>query len=172
MDILIYLFIAATLAAAVLATLAIKAPRKTWIRFLAVGTAMVFIPIVYLQSVELLGKPKPASFEWWERANDTAVVLDMVLDEGEKIYLWLQIPGDEEPRAYVIPWNLKLAEKLEDAIETHAKKNSTIVLKNPFYRRNLQEWGDLNVEIIPPPLPPGKGAPPEPNPLNPRSQEI
>ncbi len=60
-----------------------------------------------------------------------------------------RIAGASEPRSYVIPWNLTLAEKLEDAIDDAVRKRSTFLLKKPFYRRRLEEWGDLNVEINP-----------------------
>ena len=46
--------------------------------------------------------------------------------------------------------------ELEDAADDAVRKNSTIIIKEPFYRRSMDEWGDLNVEIIPPPLPPQK----------------
>ena len=89
-------------------------------------------------------------------AQDTAQVLSISFDEGRKIYLWLRFAGSVEPRAYEIPWNIRLAEKLEDAADDAVRKNSTIIIKEPFYRRSMDEWGDLNVEIIPPPLPPQK----------------
>ena len=60
----------------------------------------------------MLSKPKPASFEWYERGTDNAVLLGVSFDEGQFIYLWLRIADALEPRSYVIPWNLKLAEKL------------------------------------------------------------
>ena len=52
------------------------------------------------------------------------------------IYLWLRIAGALEPRSYVIPWNLQLAEKLEDAVEAAVRKKSTILLKDPKSFRN------------------------------------
>jgi hypothetical protein len=77
------------------------------------------------------------------------------------------------PRSYKIPWNLKLAEKLEDAVDDAVRENSTIVLKKPFYRKSLEEWGDLNVDIMPPPMPPQKQFPQAPPRIfNPRSESI
>ena len=156
MDILIYIFAAAAAIAAGLAALAIWAPRPTPVRVGALVVAVLFLPIAYVQSLEMLSRPKPASFEWFERSQDTAQVLSVSFDEGRTIYLWLRMPGDVEPRAYEIPWNIRLAEKLEDAVDDAVRKNSTIILKEPFYRRSMGEWGDLNDVIIPPPLPPQK----------------
>ena len=172
MDILFYVFAGATGIAAALATIAIWAPRPTRVRLIALVIATFFIPVVYVQSVEMLSKPKPMSFEWYERNTDKAALLSISLDEGKAIYLWLRIDNSFEPRNYRIPWNLKLAEKLEDAVDDAVRRNSTIVLNNPFWRRSFEEWGDLNVEIIPPPLPPQKKPPLPPRFFNPREKSI
>ena len=134
---------------------------------------MLFIPIVYVQLIEMLSKPKPMSFEWYQRNTSEAELLGISLDEGRAIYLWLRLVGSTEPRYYKVPWNLRLAEKLEDAVDDAVRENSTIVLKNPFYRKSLDEWGDLNVDIIPPPLPPQKRYPSAPPRIfNPRDRGI
>ncbi len=172
MDILFYVFAGATGVAAALAAIAIWAPRPTRVRVLALSIAALFIPVVYAQSIEMLSKPKPASFEWYERSADNAELLGVSFAEGRSIYLWLRIPGALEPRSYVIPWSLKLAQKLEDAVEAAGRKKSTILLKDPFFRRSLEEWGDLNVEINPPPMPPMKRLPPPPRVFNPREESI
>ncbi len=172
MDILFYVFAGATGVAAALAAIAIWAPRPTRVRVVALSIAALFIPVVYLQSIEMLSKPKPASFEWYQRGADNAELLGVSFEEGRSIYLWLRIAGAFEPRSYVIPWNLQLAEKLEDAVDDAVRKRSTILLKDPFFRRSLEEWGDLNVEIIPPPLPPLKRPPPPPRVFNPREESI
>ncbi len=172
MDILFYVFAGATGVAASLAAIAIWAPRPTRVRVVALAIATLFIPVVYAQSIEMLSKPKPASFEWYERAADSAELLGVSFAEGQSIYLWLRIAGASEPRSYVIPWNIRLAEKLEDAVDGAVRNRSTILLKNPFYRRSLEEWGDLNVEINPPPMPPLKRLPPPARVFNPREESI
>ncbi len=172
MDILFYVFAGATGVAAALAAIAIWAPRPTRVRVLALSIAALFIPVVYAQSIEMLSKPKPASFEWYERSADNAELLGVSFAENRSIYLWLRIPGALEPRSYVIPWSVKLAQRLEDAVDGAVRSRSTIILKNPFFRRSLEEWGDLNVEINPPPLPPLKRPPPPARVFNPREESI
>ncbi len=172
MDILFYVFAGATGVAAALASIAIWAPRPTRVRVLAVTITALFIPIVYMQFIEMLSKPKPVSFEWYERKAEKAVLLGISLREGKSIYLWLRVAGSFEPRYYVVPWNLRLAERLEDAVDDAVRQNSTIILKNPFYRRSLEEWGDLNFDISPPPLPPQKRLPLPPRIFNPREESI
>ena len=47
------------------------------------------MPLGYLQLTELLSRPKPIDFEWFEREALSAVVLGARFEEGEAIYLWL-----------------------------------------------------------------------------------
>lgn len=157
MDTLIYLFITATLIAAALASLAIWVPRRTWVRVSALAVAALLIPVSYVQFVEFLSKPKPKSFEWFERNVNEADILAVSLDEGRAIYMWLRLDGAVEPRFYECPWNLKLAERLEEDIETAVTRRHRLVLKNPFEKRpDGNPMGNLNIQIVPPPLQPLK----------------
>jgi hypothetical protein len=172
LDVLFYVFAGATGITAALTSIAIWAPRPTRVRVAALVIAMFFIPVVYVQSIEMLSKPKPMSFEWYERNEAKAVLIGITLDEGKAIYLWLQLPGSPEPRNYEVPWNLRLAVKLEDAVDDAVRRNSTIVLNNPFIKRSFEEWGDLNVEIIPPALAQMKKPTLPPRLYNPRDRSI
>ena len=156
MDILFFMFLAAGTTAVGLAMLAIYAPRPTRVRVIATCVVVLFIPTVYLQFTELLSKPKPIAFEWYERERAKVEVLAVSLHEGEAIYLWLQFPDSREPRAYVAPWNVKVAEKFEKVLEEAVKQDGKVEMRDPFSKRSLQDWGDLSVEIIPPPIPPMK----------------
>lgn len=172
MSILFYAVAATTGIAAALASLAIWAPRPTRVRVLAVVITALFLPLAYVQFTEMLSRPKPVSFEWYERSAKKAVVLGVSLREDVSIYLWLRPAGSVEPRYYVAPWNMKLAEKLEHAVEQAARGNSTVVLENPFSRRSLEQWGELNVEVVPPPMPPMKRPRLPPRVFNPRDERI
>ena len=168
MSVLIYLFIVTLSVAAVLAAIAIWAPRAPKVRIGALVVTALFIPLAYLQAVELLSKPKPVSFEWFERDVQLAHVLGASMDEGRAIYLWLRIDGEVEPRYYVMPWRQEAAEKLEDVIDNAIRQNSTVVLKKPFIRKSENEMGDLNAYVIPPPMPPQKLPTVPPRVFNPR----
>ena len=156
MDILFFMFLAAGTTAVGLAMLAIYAPRPTRVRVIASCVVVLFLPTVYLQFTELLSKPKPIAFEWYERERAKVEVLAVSLHEGEAIYLWLRFPDSREPRAYVAPWNVKVAEKFEKVLEEAVKQDGKVEMRDPFSKRSLQDWGDLSVEIIPPPIPPMK----------------
>ena len=87
MDALFYVFAGATAIAAALATIAISAPRPTRVRVLALAIAVLFLPTVYVQTTELLSRPKPMSFEWYQRDTAKAALLGVSFDEGQSIYL-------------------------------------------------------------------------------------
>lgn len=54
--------------------------------------------------------PMPVRFEW--RSGDAEVIATDWI-EGETIWLWLRWPGDDEPRAYRLPWSKPIAEAVE-----------------------------------------------------------
>lgn len=168
MNALIYVFVATTAVAAALATLAIWAPRRPLVRFAALFAVMLFIPIGYLQLLEMLSRPKPVAYEWFRKDVEQAQLLGASFDEGRAIYLWLRIDKDVEPRYYVLPWKQEVAEKLEDLVDNALRNHATIVLKEPFIRKFMENLGDLNANIVPPPLPPQKMPTPPPQIFNPR----
>ncbi len=173
MDTLIYVFIFATGVIAALASLAIWAPRRSAVRLSAVLVAALAIPVSYVQFVEFLSKPKPKTFEWFERDVEEAEILGVSLSEGEAIYMWLLFDGTTEPRYYAFPWNLKMAEQLEQDMTNATINNSRIKLKNPFQRRpDGDPLGELNIEIIPPARMPMKPPRIPPRIFNPRGQDV
>lgn len=172
MDMIFYIFAATVATAALLASIAIWAPRKTPIRVLALAAMTAFMPIAYVQYVELLSKPKPVEWAWFDRDVDRAEVLSVSFDEGRTIYMWLRLDGMIEPRFYSLPWRQRVAEDLEDAMEQANRKRSRVIVKEPFSKYGLEERGSISIEIIPPPEQPLKQPPAPPRVYNPRSPEI
>lgn len=172
MDLIYYIFAAAVGTAALLASIAIWAPRKTSIRVLALAAMTLFMPIVYVQFVGLLSKPKPVEWAWFERDVDKAEVLSVSFNEGKAIYIWLRLNGMIEPRFYSLTWRQQVAEDLEDAMLQANRTNSRVIVSNPFSKRALEDRGGITVEILPPPMPPKKQPMTPPRVYNPRSPEI
>ncbi len=127
-------FALAALLAAGLASVAIWAPRRLAARAGAVGLATLFLPMAWAAMSDLMSRPKPVAFEWWHQAEDHATVLSSQLREGDGVYLWLQIEGAVEPRAYRLPWDRKLAEELEKARAEAEKSGAPLVMRLPFER--------------------------------------
>ncbi len=172
MDVIYYIFAASIGTAALLASIAIWAPRKTPIRVLALAAMMLFMPLVYIQFVGLLSKPKPVAWAWLERDVDRAEILSVSFDEGKTIYIWLRLNGMIAPRFYSLPWRQQFAEDLEEAMIQAARLRSTVIITDPFSKLALEESGGVTVEIIPPAIPPLKMPALPPRVFNPRSPEV
>ncbi|MEJ2175532.1 MAG: hypothetical protein P8Y76_11665 [bacterium] len=167
------LFACATVLAALLAAIAIRAPRATQLRVAAVAITTAFIPFAYLGLTEILARPKPMTHEWFNATAKHAMVLGVSLDEGKAIYLWLRVDDSFEPRYYRLPWQQRNAEKLQKAIEEAAEEDDVGVrIDNPFSRRSWSNQGEINIELIRPPVPPLKLPQPPPRIFNPREQQV
>ena len=172
MDVIYYIFAASIGTAALLASIAIWAPRKTPIRVLALVAMTLFMPLVYVQFVGLLSKPKPVAWAWLERDVDRAEVLSVSFDEGKTIYMWLRLNGMIAPRFYSLPWRQQFAEDLEDAMVKATRSSAGLIIKNPFSKQALEDSGGVSLEIMPPAMPPLKQPTLPPRVYNPRSPEI
>jgi len=129
---LTYLFAAVALLAGAMASVAIWAPRRLPPKLFAVGTGAALLPTAYLGLVQLMSLPKPVDLEWWLAAAEEATVLGSSIREDDAIYLWLQMDGVAEPRAYVLPWDRDLAEQLQ-AAQREAEENGTRArMRMPF----------------------------------------
>jgi hypothetical protein len=129
---LIYLFGLTVLLATLLASISIWAPRRLWIKGGAVVSAALLLVVAYASLADLLSKPKPVNLEWVQRNVPEATVLSASVEEGEGIYLWLQIAGIVEPRSYVMPWDRELAEQLQSAVETAEANGNGVRMVAPF----------------------------------------
>ena len=166
----VYVFFCMLLAlTAVLASIAVWSPRSLKLRAVAVVLVAGFVPLGYFTLTEILSQPKPMTHEWFKRSVDEATVLSVSFDEGNAIYLWLQL-DDPEPRYYRLPWRPVLAQKLQTYVDEAIREGARVLLKNPFHKRSFDDLGDLNVEIILPPKLPGKLPPVPPRVVNPRER--
>ena len=109
---------------------------------------------------DMLGRPKSTRLEVLRSRDSDAKVLGSYLLEGSGIYLWLQLPGVQEPRYYVLPWDQKTATALQKAVEENAAQHGGgIVMQLPFER----SWDKREPVFHPlpqPKLPEKGGAPP------------
>jgi hypothetical protein len=127
-----YLFAIVVALAAVLAGFAIAGPRRFWLRAMAVVVAALFMPAAYLSQSALLSRPKPTEIEWVQRSAPEATVLGSSFIEGKAIFVWLQLPDQEEPRAYVIVWSQRLAEQLSQARQEGEERGEPVRMRKPF----------------------------------------
>jgi len=126
------LFVLTTAAAIGLGFLVVWSRRRFALRVTATTLSVVLVGLFGASIVELLGRPKPVRLEWAERQGAEAEVLGSRLVEGKAIYLWLGLPGEPEPRAYVLPWNLETAKELQKALEEAEKNGGQTRARLPF----------------------------------------
>ncbi len=132
MDSLFLHFTALIALAGVLATIAVRAPRRMARRAGAVAISALFIPVAYAGLADLLSRPKPIWLEWSRERVAEATVLGAQLQEGVGIYLWLNMPETDAPRAYVLPWDRKLAQQLQEARRQAERNRSGLRMRRPF----------------------------------------
>jgi hypothetical protein len=125
-------FALAAILAAVLGSIAVWAPRRLRVKATALCAAGLFMPLGYAGFADLLSRPKPVQFEWWMAHAEEATVLASQVREGEALYLWLQVEGSDEPRAYRLPWNQDLAQQLQDASREAENNGSGVRMRLPF----------------------------------------
>lgn len=129
---LTYTFAAVAVLAGLMTSISIWAPRRLWLKLGALGTAALFLPAVYAGFLQLLSMPKPVGLEWWHANAEEATVLGSRIEEGEGIYLWLQLKEVAEPRAYALPWSRDLAEQLQTAQREAAAEETKVQMRLPF----------------------------------------
>ncbi len=129
---IIFLFVPLVVVAALLANIGIWSPRRMWLKLSALAAAAVFIPLGYTSLSELMSRPKPVALEWLRRELPEAKLLGASMRENEAIYLWLQVPEVDEPRAYTLPWSRPLAEQLQRAQREAKKNRNGVRVRRPF----------------------------------------
>jgi hypothetical protein len=129
---IIFLFVPLVAVAALLANIGIWSPRRMWLKLSALAAAAVFIPLGYTSLSELMSRPKPVALEWLRRELPEAKLLGASMRENEAIYLWLQVPEVDEPRAYTLPWSRPLAEQLQRAQREAKKNRNGVRVRRPF----------------------------------------
>jgi hypothetical protein len=127
-----FLFALAAVLAAVLASIAVWAPRGLALKVGALACAALFMPVAYLGLSDLLSRPKPVALEWWLGEADEATVLGSQMREGDSLYVWLQLDGEREPRAYRLPWSQQMAQQLQQALEKAQRDGTEARMRLPF----------------------------------------
>ncbi len=136
---LIALFAVAGILAVALAAITLGSGHRIWVKIGALVTVALFLPTIYVSLAALLSRAKPVGIEWAQRNAPSATVLGAYLQEGKSIYVWLMLAGEDEPRAYVLPWNKEQAKQLHEARREARKKGRKAMMRLPF--KNKREDG-------------------------------
>lgn len=129
MDLLAGLFVVTICLVAVLAWAAIRSSGRTWRKVVALGALAALVPIIYVDVIELLGRPKPTTMEWIEDFKEGLVVVGADIREGHAIYLWVRMRGELEPRAYELPWDPDTATSLKETSDLAQDMATDVMVK-------------------------------------------
>jgi len=119
--------------------------RRWW----AVPLYAVGLVAAYGIGFEVVGWPQKLAFEW--RTVVEARVLGSRIVEGEAIYLWLGLPDTMAPRAYVMPYDPRVARELHEARE-RAAEGQGVLMKWPFDTYEVEEQMFYPMPQMPEPL--------------------
>lgn len=153
----VLLFFAFTVGTLGVLLLAAWSRRETAYRWILILLGCGVIVVSYPTFVGLLSRPRTVDEEWYHRHVKEARVAGVFVDEGVALYLYLVLPGMNEPRSYKYPWNdenRKLAESLQDALGSEEGKAGVIV-PLPF-EPSLEREKPLTAHPIPQPAVPEK----------------
>lgn len=156
MNELTYLFAIVAVLVGGLASISIWAPRRLTPKLAALAGAGALLPVAYAGFAQLLAMPKPVALEWWHANAEEATVLAANLHEDEAIYVWLQLRGAPEPRAYALPWQRDLAEQLQAAQREAAQNQTQVQMRLPF--ENSLDEHEPKFYAMPQPQLPAKDA--------------
>ncbi len=105
----------------------LAAPKRTWAAVSAICVFVLFV--LSFGMTEGIGRPKPVRIEW--RDPSKVILLAHKFVEGKAIYLWISVPGNDTPMAYVLPWSLETAKDIQRA-QREGKGQRGVVIEDLF----------------------------------------
>jgi hypothetical protein len=94
-------------------------------RAVIAGFFAVILGAVFFGYSDMLGRPKSTQLEVFRTSMPDAKVIGSYLKENDGMYLWLQLPGSDEPRYYKLPWDAKVAKALQTAIAENESRHGS-----------------------------------------------
>jgi hypothetical protein len=104
-------------------------------RVVIVGFFAVILGALFFGYSDMLGRPKSMRLEVFRTSMQDAKVIGSYLKENDGVYLWLQLPGLDEPRYYKLPWDEKVAKALQGAIAENERQHGSGVAMGPAFER-------------------------------------
>ena len=141
-----FLFVATALLAAVLASIAVWAPRKLAVRAGAVACFALLMPVAYAGFSDLLSRPKPVALEWWLGKAEEATVLGAQTQEPDSLFVWLQLDGAPEPVAGLQERQLQRQPALPRQLDRPVRRGEPADAApddDELYRASLTRWASM-----------------------------
>jgi hypothetical protein len=152
---LLLLFGLALALVTILTNIGIWSQHRLAVKLTALAVAVLFLPTAYFSMVTLLSRPKPILLEWTAPKADETTVIAAQMKEDVAIYLWVQRPDSDEPRAYVLPWDEQVARQLHEAQRAAEAEGGTVQVRLAPQQNNLDP-AERMFYTAPPAAPPPK----------------
>jgi hypothetical protein len=94
-------------------------------RVVVAGFFAVILGALFFGYSDMLGRPKSTRLEVFRGSMKDAKVIGSYLKENDGIFLWVQLPGSDEPRYYKLPWDAKVAKGLQAAIADNESQHGS-----------------------------------------------
>jgi hypothetical protein len=94
-------------------------------RVVVAGFFAVILGALFFGYSDMLGRPKSTRLEVFRGSMKDAKVIGSYLKENDGIFLWVQLPGLDEPRYYKLPWDAKVAKGLQAAIADNESQHGS-----------------------------------------------
>jgi hypothetical protein len=129
----------------------IALPAASRLRRAVVCSSLALVlGVLFFGYSDMLGRPKSTRLEVLRGGAEEARVVGSYLKEGQGIYLWLQLPGTDEPRYYQLPWDKNVAKAMQEAIQRNADGHGGgVAMHLPFER----SWSKEEPKFYPLPQP-------------------
>ena len=115
------------------AMLALPLRMPVWRRLAIAGLGVAALAASSFALTEALGRPKPVSLELLHGQGDgDAELLGVKVVPDVEIFVWVQMPGDDGPRAFVLPWNADQAEQLQRAQREGQEGGTGAAMRMPW----------------------------------------
>lgn len=128
-------FISLALLLGVFAYVAVPAASRAR-RAIIAGFFAVILGALFFGYSDMLGRPKSALLEVFRSNMQDAKVIGSYLKENDGVYLWLQLPGSNEPRYYKLPWDEKVAKALQGAVAENERQHGSGVGVGQLFERS------------------------------------
>jgi len=130
-------------------------------RAIIAGFFAVILCALFFGYSDMLGRPKSTRLELVRRSMQDAKVIGSYLKENDGVYLWLKLPGMDEPRYYKLPWDEKVAKALQGAIAENERQHGGGVGVGLPFERSWDRKDPKFYALPQPKLPdkPGESAP-------------
>jgi hypothetical protein len=153
-------FVSLALVLGVFAYVAVSAGSRRR-RAMIAGSFAIILGAVFFGYSDMLGRPKSTRLEVFRTGMKDAKVLGSYLKENDGVYLWLQLPGSNEPRYYKLPWDENVAKSLQAAISENEARHGSGVGVGQLFEPGWKQEEPKFYALPQPKLPdkPGQTAP-------------